>query len=274
MSHPNAVLPSKKLSCTLMGIVNVTPDSFYDGGRYSAVDAAVRHARELAAQGADIIDIGGASSRPGARSVPQSEELQRVLPVIEEVTGCFKGPVSIDTTWSSVARAAIDAGATWINDISAGRCDPEMVPLAAGTGCTVVLMHSRGTPETMQNLAQYDDVVEEVTGELLESADTFIRGGVDKESLVLDPGIGFAKSAEHSLTLLRGMERIVALGYPVLVGTSRKSFIGHLTGKGVDGRLPGTLASAAAAYLGGARIFRVHDVAETVDFLKVLTELI
>ena len=273
MVCPSAFLVSAKHPFAVMGIVNVTPDSFFDGGKYEHADAAVEHARELVTQGADIIDIGGASSRPGAAGISPEEELRRVLPVVEEVTAFFKGPVSIDTTWSAVACAALEAGATWINDVSAGRCDPAMIPLAAQTGCAVVLMHSRETPQTMQLNPQYGDVVTEVAEELQKAVRLFCDGGVDRRQLVLDPGIGFAKTAEHNIMLLRRIEKLAASGFPVLVGTSRKLFIGHLTGKSVEYRLPGSLASVAAAWRGGARLFRVHDVAATVDFLKVLTRL-
>ena len=274
MIYPSALINSRDVPYLLMGIVNVTPDSFFDGGKYHMVDSAVAHARKLAADGAHILDIGGASSRPGAKPVPEKEEIRRILPVVEEVAAFFDGPVSIDTTSSGVARAAIEAGASWVNDISAGRTDPEMVRLAAQAGCTVVLMHSRGTPESMQQKAQYGDVVEEVIRELTAAVKNYTDGGVAMRNVVIDPGIGFAKTAKDNLELLRGMERIVALGYPVLIGTSRKSFIGCLTGRDVEGRLAGTLASVAAAYKCGVCIFRVHDVAETGDFLKVLSELI
>jgi dihydropteroate synthase len=273
MSYPSAFRVIAKKPFAVMGIVNVTPDSFSDGGRYLAADAAIAHARDLVSQGADIIDIGGASSRPGASFISPEEELGRVLPVVEAVAGFFEGPVSIDTTWSSVARGVLAAGATWINDISAGRVDPAMIPLAAGTGCMVVLMHSRETPQTMQDNPHYNNVPMEVVRELKGAIKLFTGGGVDGRQLILDPGIGFAKTAEHNIALLQGLAQVVAEGYPVLVGASRKSFIGHLTGKAVDDRLPGSLASVAAAYAQGVRIFRVHDVGATVDFLTVLTSL-
>ncbi len=257
----------------LMGIVNVTPDSFYDGGMHDTTDAAVIHVRALLEQGAGIIDIGGASSRPGAAAVGPEEEAGRVIPVIRETAAFFQGPISIDTTSSSVARRAIEAGASWINDTSGGREDPDMIPLAAESGCTVVVMHSRGTPRTMQNDPRYKDVVSEVAEELIASACAFEAGGVAHDRIVLDPGIGFAKTAEHNVTLIRNIGRIVALGYPVVIGTSRKSFIGKITGRCVEERLCGSLASVAAAYLKGVALFRVHDVAATGDFLKVLTEL-
>ena len=258
----------------LMGIVNVTPDSFYDGGRYATADAAVEQGIRLAAEGADILDIGGASSRPGARAVSPEEEVERVIPVIRRLEKEFKGPISVDTTRSSVARQALEAGATWINDISAGRADPLMPPLVAAEGkCIVVLMHMRGTPETMQNFSQYGDVVAEVKQELLAAVDVFIKAGVNRERIVIDPGIGFAKTAEQNVTLLRHLDAFVTTGYPVLVGTSRKSFIGRLTDREAPERLWGTLGSIASAFLHGARIFRVHDVAATRDFLTVFSAI-
>jgi dihydropteroate synthase len=257
----------------LMGIVNVTPDSFYDGGRYTSADAAIEHGLQLAAEGADILDIGGASSRPGARAVVPEEEAGRVVPVVRRLAREFKGPISVDTTRVSVARRAIAAGATWINDISAGRDDPLMAALAARTGCTVVLMHLRGTPATMQTLCSYNDVVADVKRELLGSVRVFVKAGVDKKRVVIDPGIGFAKTAEQNLALLRHLDVFVRTGYTVLVGTSRKSFVGVCTGREVQGRLWGTLGSVGAAFLRGARIFRVHDVAATRDFLTVLSAI-
>ncbi|NLG18890.1 MAG: dihydropteroate synthase [Fibrobacter sp.] len=255
----------------LMGVVNVTPDSFYDGGRHVTVDAAVAHALKLASQGADILDIGGASSRPGAVPVSPEEEIRRILPVVENVARQFSGPISVDTTWSSVAKVALDAGASWINDISAGRFDPGMVGLAAERKCMVVLMHSRGTPETMQINPHYTDVVTEVKQELLEACGKFLQGGVCRENIILDPGIGFAKNAGHNLDLIRGLDQIVELGYPVLLATSRKKFIGLITGREPQERLFGTLATLASGLIRGAGIFRVHDVEEARDFLKVFT---
>lgn len=253
-----------------MGIVNVTPDSFYDGGRYATVDMAVKHALRLVGEGADIIDIGGSSSRPGAELLPPEEEAARVIPVIDELVKRGVGvPISIDTVWGAVARSALDAGASWINDISAGRIDPAMPEVAACAGCTVVLMHSRGTPQTMQDGPRYGDAVNEVGRELMASVAMFRRAGVDGGKIVIDPGFGFAKTVEHNIALLRGIGGIVKLGYPVLAGLSRKSFIGAITGRPVEERLSGTLAATAVAYSGGARIFRVHDVRETVDFLRV-----
>lgn len=255
----------------LMGVVNVTPDSFYDGGRYVSVEAAVEQALKLGDEGADIIDIGGASSRPGAVRISSEEEVRRVVPVIKRLAGQFNGLISIDTTWSHVAEAALDAGAAWINDISSGRFDPGIITLAAKRGCNVVLMHSRRTPETMQLDPEYDDVVSEVKQELFKACGRFLEAGVLKEKIILDPGIGFAKTAEHNLVLIRELQAFTELGYPVLIGTSRKSFIGHITGREPDERLFGTLGTVASAYLRGARIFRVHDIRETGDFLKVFS---
>jgi dihydropteroate synthase len=255
----------------IMGIVNVTPDSFYDGGRHSSVSAAVEHALKLRDEGADILDIGGVSSRPGASAVSVKEELERILPVIKSVVNEFDGPVSVDTTWASVAEAALECGASWINDISAGRFDGRMKEVAASFECPVILMHSRGTPQIMQNNPVYDDVVGEVKNELLKSVDKFLKAGVVRKNIIIDPGFGFAKKKLHNIALLKGLKEIVRTGFTVLVGTSRKSLIGEITGKNADNRLYGTLATVASAYLRGARIFRVHDVDATKDMLKVLS---
>jgi dihydropteroate synthase len=255
---------------TVMGIVNVTADSFYDGGRYLVKEAAVERALRLIEDGADIIDIGGSSSRPGAELLSPEEEIGRVVPVISELKKRGAGaPISVDTVWSETALAAIGAGASWVNDISAGRIDPGMPAAVAETGCVAVLMHSRKTPKDMQDDPRYGDVAEDVRAELSSSVRTFLDAGVGAEKIVVDPGFGFAKSASHNLALLRGIGKIARMGYPVLAGVSRKSFIGHATGRPVQERLAGTLAASALAYMGGARIFRVHDVRETVDFFKV-----
>jgi dihydropteroate synthase len=257
----------------VMGIVNVTPDSFFDGGRYSSTRAAVDHGLAMAAQGAAVLDIGGESSRPGAAPVSADEECRRVLPVIEELAAKTKTVISIDTSKSAVAARALAAGASWINDISAGRFDPGMAQCAAQHRCPVVLMHSRRTPADMQTEPHYDDVVAEVSAELLRSVELFVAAGVIKENIILDPGIGFAKRLEDNVRLLREIRSLLSLGYPLLVGTSRKSFIGRITGKEPDGRLGGSLGSVAAAFAGGARLFRVHDVGETVDMLKVMSAI-
>ncbi len=253
----------------LMGIINVTPDSFYDGGRYSCADSAVRHGLELIEQGADILDIGGASSRPGAAVVDPQEEIRRVVPVIKKLARQSNTPISIDTTWAATAKAAIESGASWINDISAGRFDSQIPTLAAQCGCTVVLMHSRKNPQTMQDNPQYNDVVRDVKSELMESVERFTAAGVQKERMILDPGIGFAKTFNHNITLLQQLERLKELGCPLMLATSRKSFIGTITGSPTHQRLAGSLATVASAFLKGISIFRVHDVKETADFLRV-----
>jgi dihydropteroate synthase len=256
-----------------MGVLNVTPDSFYDGGRHAKPVSAYDHGMRLVELGADVIDVGGESSRPGAKPVSATLECERVVPVIEKIRASSDVPISIDTTKEAVARSALEAGATWINDISAGRFDNGMAPLAAERGCPVVLMHSRHTPEVMQEDPHYDDPVREVRDELAASVERFRSHGVPDHNIVLDPGIGFAKRIEDNLAILKGLEHIAEIGFPILVGTSRKSFIGKITGKDPDDRLCGSLGSLAAAYAHGARLFRVHDVGETRDFLSVLTRI-
>ena len=270
MSDQSAIRVAEK-PFALMGIVNVTPDSFYDGGWHGTSETAVNHALKLRDDGADIIDIGGASSRPGASEVSAEEELKRVIPVVERVAREFHGPISVDTTWACVADAALQSGATWINDISAGRFDKEIITTVAKHKARIVLMHSRGTPQTMQVNPQYADVVGEVKDELLGAVERFMEGGVERDKIILDPGFGFAKTAWHNLELLRGLDSIASLGFEILIGTSRKMFIGKITGRGVQERLAGTLGTVASAFLRGARIFRVHDVGETKDFLKVFS---
>lgn len=254
----------------IMGIVNVTPDSFYDGGKFFAVDRALDHACRLAGQGADVLDIGGQSTRPGAKAVDAEEQCRRILPVIEAVAKKVAVPMSVDTTSSVVAERALSAGACWINDISAGRFDPNMPFLVAKKQCPVILMHSRKAPETMQLDPLYADVVAEVKMELADRADVFLKAGTSGENIILDPGIGFAKRKEDNLVLLARIKELVMVGYSVCVGTSRKSFIGHSTGAQPGKRLPGSLAGIVPAFEAGVRLFRVHDVEETVQFLQVL----
>lgn len=256
-----------------MGIVNITPDSFFDGGEHYSKEKAIEYAEMLIAQGADVLDFGGASSRPGAEDVSPEEEILRIVPVIEKIASRYSVTISIDTTWSSVARAAIDAGAVLVNDISAGRFDPKMADLIAEKKCAIVLMHSRKTPKTMQIEPFYQDVIAEVKNELLDSVQVFLNTGVKEEQILLDPGIGFAKTADHNIALLHKIEEIVSIGYPVVLGTSRKNFIGKITGKDVRDRLCGSLGSIASAYSKGVKIFRVHDVDATNDFLKVLSRI-
>ncbi|MGI8573037.1 MAG: dihydropteroate synthase [Solirubrobacteraceae bacterium] len=254
----------------VMGVVNVTPDSFSDGGLYLDTAAALAHARELEQQGAAILDIGGESTRPGAAPVSTQEELRRVLPVIEGLAdGNTAAQISIDTSKAAIARAAIEAGATLVNDVSAMRGDPDMAGVVAAAGAECCLMHMLGEPRTMQQAPHYEDVVSEVAAFLEERMAFAIGEGVAEERIMLDPGIGFGKALEHNLELLARLNEIVALGRPVVIGTSRKSFLGRLTGREVQDRLPATIATNVVAYLAGARVFRVHDVAPVHDALAV-----
>jgi dihydropteroate synthase len=274
MSHPrHRSLDMCDKPFAVMGILNVTDDSFYDGGRHAGVDAAALRARAMIADGADIIDIGGESTRPGAHPVTEELECERCIPVIKKIRDESDIPISIDTTKSVVAAEALRAGATWINDISAGRFDAGMPLRAAAAACPVVLMHSRGTPRDMQDNPRYENVVVEVHDELLAAVGRFVAAGVSPGNVVLDPGIGFGKRFEDNVTLIAHIGECVSWGYPLLIGTSRKSFIGHITGRRSEDRLAGTLASVGVAFAGGAKMFRVHDVRETVDFLSVLAVL-
>ena len=255
-----------------MGVVNVTPDSFSDGGQFLDADAAVEHGLRLTAEGADILDVGGESTRPGADPVSEDEELGRVVPVIERLASDGRARLSIDTTKVAVARAALDAGASLVNDVSAFRFDPGMAALVAETGVGCCLMHMLGEPRTMQEDPRYDDVVSEVKAFLEERLAFAVSEGVDEERVWLDPGIGFGKTVEHNLELLRRLDEIVAIGRPVVVGTSRKSFLGKLAGGRDEGeRLPGTIATNVLALERGASVFRVHDVAQHADALAVAT---
>ncbi len=252
----------------IMGVVNVTPDSFSDGGRFLDPRAAVQHGQRLAGEGADILDVGGESTRPGAGSVGEDEELRRVLPVIEELaTG--KVPVSIDTSKAAVAQAALDAGASYVNDVTALRGDPALAGLVAARGVECCLMHMLGEPRTMQDEPRYDDVVSDVKAFLEERLAFAVGEGIAEDKVMVDPGIGFGKTAEHNLELLRRLDEIVAIGRPVVVGTSRKSFLGRITGREVGERLPGTIATNVLALERGATVFRVHDVAPVRDALSV-----
>jgi dihydropteroate synthase len=254
----------------VVGVVNVTPDSFSDGGLYLDAQAAIAHALELEAQGAAILDIGGESTRPGAAPVSEAEELRRVVPVLEGLSavGC-RAQLAVDTSKRAVAAAALAAGATLVNDVSAFRGDPEMAGLVADSGAECCLMHMLGDPRTMQIDPQYEDVVREVRAFLEQRMAFAIAHGVAEERILLDPGIGFGKTLEHNLELLRRLDEIVAIGRPVMIGTSRKSFLGRLTGRDVDQRIPGTIATTVLAYERGARLFRVHDVAPVHDALAV-----
>jgi dihydropteroate synthase len=255
----------------IMGIVNVTPDSFSDGGLFLDADAAVEHGHRLAREGAAILDIGGESTRPGSDPVPQDEELRRVLPVIERLAAAgIDVRISIDTTKSAVASAALEAGATIVNDVSAFRFDPALAGVVAGSGADCCLMHLLGEPRTMQENPRYDDVVSEVKAFLEERLAFAVGEGVAEERVWLDPGIGFGKTVEHNLELLRRLDEIVAIGRPVVIGTSRKSFLGKLAGgRDESQRVPGTIATNVLALERGATVFRVHDVAQNADALAV-----
>ena len=254
----------------VMGIVNVTPDSFSDGGLFLETDAAVAHALRLAEEGAAILDVGGESTRPGARPVSADEEIERVLPVVERVAAAgTDAQISIDTSKLAVAEAAADAGATYVNDVTAFRAAPEMAGLVAERDLECCLMHMLGEPRTMQDDPRYDDVVSEVKAFLEERLAFAVAEGVPEESVMLDPGIGFGKTVEHNLELLRRLEEIAAIGRPVVIGTSRKSFLGRLTGRDVGERLSGTIATSVIALEHGASVFRVHEVAPVVDALAV-----
>ncbi|TWD15677.1 dihydropteroate synthase [Marihabitans asiaticum] len=261
----------------VMGIVNVTPDSFSDGGEWFDPERAVEHGVELADQGAAIVDVGGESTRPGAHRPSEEDELARVLPVVEGLSE--QGvTVSVDTMRASVARAALEAGATMINDVSGGLADPQMPSVVAGTGTPFVAMHWRGHSTRMQSLAHYDDVVEDVCRELTERVEALVAEGVGEDQIILDPGIGFAKTAEHNWELLAGLDAVVALGLPVLLGTSRKGFLGSVGRTRGAERAPqqrdvATAVTTMHAALSGVWAVRVHDVVATVDALDVTTAL-
>ncbi len=252
----------------VMGVLNVTPDSFSDGGQFLDLAHARSHARAMVAAGADIIDIGGESSRPGAESVPLDEELARVIPVVEALVAEVDVPVSVDTYKPTVAREAVAAGAGLINDIRALQ-EPGALQAAAELEVPVCLMHMQGRPRTMQEAPAYDDVVAEVTGFLQERVAAAEAAGVSRERLLLDPGFGFGKTLDHNYALLSRLDRVAALGLPVLVGMSRKSMIGQLLDRSVTERLAGSLAAAAVAVFQGAHIVRAHDVAATADAVRV-----
>ena len=253
-----------------MGVVNVTPDSFSDGGLFLDADHAVRHALELVAEGADMLDVGGESTRPGAEPVAADEERRRVVPVLERVAAAgARVQLSIDTSKPDVAGAALDAGATYVNDVTAFRADPGMAGLVAERGVECCLMHMLGEPRTMQDDPRYEDVVSDVKAFLEERLAFAVAEGVPEERVMLDPGIGFGKTLDHNLELLRRLDEIVALGRPVVVGTSRKSFLGRITGREVGERLPGTIATNVLALERGASVFRVHEVAPVREALAV-----
>lgn len=261
--------------CVVMGVLNVTPDSFSDGGRYADLGAAVAHGRGMRAAGADLVDVGGESTRPGAERVPAPEEIRRVLPVITELTAA-EVPVSVDTTRAAVAEAALGAGAVVVNDVSGGLADPDMGRVVAAAGVPWILMHWRGHSSDMQRLATYRDVVEDVRTELSARVDSAVAAGVPAERLVIDPGLGFAKSAAHNWALLAGLDRLLDLGLPVLVGASRKSFLGSLLAtadgrpRSVGEREDATVATTVLAVLAGAWGVRVHEVRPSLDAIAVV----
>jgi len=252
-----------------MGIVNVTPDSFSDGGLHADTESAVAHGLLLAAEGAAIVDVGGESTRPGSESVAVDDELARVVPVVERLAAATPALVSIDTTKAAVACAALDAGAGLVNDVTALRGDPAMTALVAERGCPVCLMHMLGEPRTMQDDPRYDDVVGEVVAFLEERLAVAVAAGVREEQVLLDPGIGFGKTLEHNLLLLRHLDRIAALGRPVVLGASRKRFIGALLDLAPPERVAGTVATTVLGLAAGAAVIRVHDVRPNVEALRV-----
>jgi dihydropteroate synthase len=255
---------------TIMGIVNVTPDSFSDGGVFDDEVAAIAHARRLIAEGAEIVDVGGESTRPGAAPVPVEQELDRVMPVIEGVAALNQPvQISVDTMKLAVAEQALDAGASYVNDVTAFRHEPDLAGLVADRGVDCCLMHMLGEPRTMQDDPRYDDVVDDVKAFLEARMGAAIEAGVKEERIQLDPGIGFGKTMEHNLELLRRLDELTALGRPLVIGTSRKSFLGRITGRDVTERVHATAATTVIAFERGATVFRVHDVAATHDVLAV-----
>lgn len=259
----------------VMGILNVTPDSFSDGGRYAAVDRAVEHAREMAAQGADIIDIGGESTRPGAAPLPEEEELRRILPVIERLAAELTLPLSVDTYKAGVAEKALRAGASLVNDISGLRFSPDMARVVADNGAALVIMHIKGTPRDMQTNPVYTDVVGEIRDFLAKGTEIAVRGGIDRGKILVDPGIGFGKTVEHNLEILNRLDEFRQLGRPLLIGTSRKRFIGTVLDiPQPDQRLEGTAATVAFAIEHGARVVRVHDVMQMVKVARMTDAIV
>jgi dihydropteroate synthase len=260
-------------SVAVMGVLNVTPDSFSDGGLWLDPDAAIAHGVAMVAEGAAIVDVGGESTRPGATPVPEQEELRRVLPVIEGLAGEIDAPISIDTRHPAAARAALEAGASIVNDTAGEASSPDMDRLIAASGCGVIAMHSRGSPGTMLTMTAYSDVVRDVTDFLLERAERLESMGAKHESIALDPGFGFAKNAEQNLELLARLDEVTRFDYPVVAGTSRKSFIGKVLDVETSQRAEGTLATVVWAVARGVRIVRVHDVRAAVRAVR-MTEAI
>lgn len=254
----------------VMGILNVTPDSFSDGGRYVDADAACAHAMAMIEQGADLLDIGAESSKPGAVAIDEEEERRRLLPIVRELCRRTTIPLSIDTTKAAIAEEALDAGAALINDISALRFDPRMASVVARSGAGVILMHMQGTPVTMQRTASYTYVVEDVRAFLAARLEVAQQAGIPRDRILLDPGIGFGKNCEHNVTLLNHLDAFQTLGRPIVVGVSRKAFLGKILGRTIDERLMGTAGAVAIAIMKGARVVRVHDVAPIRDVVKIV----
>lgn len=271
---PKIVLKNKTLDFSqrayIMGVLNLTPDSFFDGRRFLEPEAAVQHAFRMEAEGADIIDLGGESTRPGAQAVPLKEEFRRVLPVLERLSGRLKVPISIDTYKSEVAERCIQCGAEMVNDISGLYFDPRMKEIVARHQVPVIVMHMKGTPRDMQKDPQYRDLIGEILSFFRESISRADAAGVPADKIIIDPGIGFGKSFAHNLDILKGLESFKVLGKPIMVGVSRKSFLGKILDLPVDERLEGSIAAALYAVLRGANIVRVHDVAATVRALRTV----
>jgi dihydropteroate synthase len=254
----------------VMGVLNVTPDSFSDGGRYYETDEAVEHGLQMARDGADIIDVGGESTRPFSQKLSVSEEIDRVIPVIGALRDLLSIPISIDTYKSEVAREALRAGASIINDISALRFDPQMASVVAQGDGPLILMHMKGTPENMQVNPSYDDLMSEISRFLKGAIERSVAAGVREELILVDPGIGFGKTFEHNLRIIRELSRFRSLGRPVLLGTSNKAFIGHILQKGINERETGTMATVAAGVMNGAQVVRVHNVKKAVETVRII----
>ncbi|MFH1480410.1 MAG: dihydropteroate synthase [Pseudomonadota bacterium] len=253
-----------------MGILNVTPDSFSESGKFYEKEKAIEHGLMMAQEGADIVDVGGESTRPYSRKIPVEEELERIIPVIQALRKELRIPISIDTYKSAVARAALDAGASMINDTSALRADPRMPETAAKAGVPVVLMHMKGTPSTMQDNPTYDDLIPEILNFLGEAIERAVEMGIKREMILIDPGIGFGKTFDHNLQIIKELSRFHVLDQPVVLGPSRKAFIGHILDKPPQERETGTLATVVAGVMNGAHVVRVHNIKETLEAVKIV----
>ncbi|MBW1886862.1 MAG: dihydropteroate synthase [Deltaproteobacteria bacterium] len=254
----------------VMGILNVTPDSFSDGGRYLKREKAIEHGIDMARDGADIIDVGGESTRPYSKKISIDEERERVIPVIEALSQELNIPICIDTFKSEIAKMAMQAGASMINDISAFRFDPDLISVVQESGVPVILMHMKGTPDHMQDNPIYDDLIGEILDFLNSAVDRALNGGINKDMIIIDPGIGFGKTFDHNLEIINALTKFDSLGRPILLGTSRKAFIGHILDREVHDRDTGTMATIAAGVMNGAHIIRVHDVKKGVETVKVI----